>query len=172
MSSVAATVKVVVAYSDDQNHRFLIKRIWDDSRPKAAIIMLSPSRTADAIAMDMTSMFVVNNCHAQGFGSVNIMNIYSGMDEGFESMPENDKTIVDVCNDMDTIVLAWGKGVAHKKKVVKRIEEVLKLLKPFEKKLVEISDGEDAGFHPLGKTVRLKWQLVPAKLGKPEKPGK
>ena len=163
MVSEKSEMKVQATYSQDKSHRYLIKRTWDESKPSALVVMLSPSHTANSVALDMTSMYATNNCYKLGFGSINIMNIYSGLDGKLANSPENDEMLVSTCKEADAIVLAWGKGCTTKQ-VGTRVEEVQKLLKPFAKKLKEISDGKDAGFHPLAKTVRLNWQLVEAKL--------
>ncbi len=63
MLTVKATMKSEALYSDNQEHRFLIKRTWNASQPSAAILMLAPSDTANEIAMDTTA----------------ILNLYSGL---------------------------------------------------------------------------------------------
>ncbi|MEM1484020.1 DUF1643 domain-containing protein [Oscillospiraceae bacterium PP1C4] len=166
MLTVKSTMKTEVIYSDDKLHRLLVKRVWNPELPSACIIMLSPSSIADETSLDMTSMYVINNCHKLGFGSVHIMNLYSKMDSAsHENILENDGLIQKVCKDCSSVILAYGTG-CQTKQVLSRINTILDLLRPFQDKLFEISDGKGSGYHPLGKTVRLKWELVPFYLEK------
>ncbi len=149
-----------VIYSDDKQHRYLLRKLWNINLPSVSIIMLSPA-TSNEIRIDMTTMYIINNCYNQKFGSVDILNLYSKLDsETLETNSENDEVILKSCQKCDTIVLAWGKGNATNKVVNARIDEVLKLLQPHNEKMFSISDGISSGFHPLGRTVRLSWHLV------------
>lgn len=151
-------------FSDDKTHRYILKKSWDNSKPSASIIMISPSNKASDVCIDMTSMYVVNNCYDQGFGSVEILNIYSKLEENsFETCKENDEQILKSCQKSDKVILAWGKGQTENA-VDNRINEVVKLLKPCKDKLFVIGDvNGKKGLHPLATSVRLKWYLVPYK---------
>lgn len=149
-------------YNDDKTHRYILKKAWDNNKPSVSIIMIAPSSKAGEVRIDMTSMYVINNCFQQGFGSVEILNLYSKLENGcFESCRENDDQILRSCQKAEKVILAWGKGQSQKM-VDKRIEEVLALLKLYQDKLYEIADRSGkAGLHPLGTSVRLQWHLVP-----------
>jgi len=155
-------VRTEVLYNDDRTHRFSLKKVWDSSKPSASVIMISPSSRANEVCMDMTTMYTVNNCFRQGFGSVDILNLYSGVDmEPFVNDDENNGRISDSCKKADKVILAWGKGQT-KQAVLYRIMEVLKLLRPYKDKIYEIADEHGKrGYHPLGSSVRLGWVLVP-----------
>ena len=166
MLTVKATMKSEALYSDDKEHRFLIKRTWNATQPSAAILMLAPSDTANEIAMDMTGMYVLNNCQKQGFGSVAILNLYSGLQrDSYLNSNDNDSTILKTCKEAHTVILAYGTG-CQTKQVQGRIRQVLQLLEPLADKLCQIADGHGAGYHPLGRTVRHQWELVPFSLPK------
>ncbi len=155
-------IRTEALYNDEKTHRYSLKKSWDNSKPSASIIMISPSSRANEIAMDVTSLYVVNNCYQLGYGSVEILNLYSKLDaDPFENDSENNEWILKSCQKADKVILAWGKGQTQKA-VDNRIQEVLKLLEPFRDKLYEIADSSGKhGFHPLGATVRLKWNLIP-----------
>lgn len=157
-------VRTEVLYNDEKTHRFSLKKSWDNSKPSVSIIMISPSSRANEVCLDMTTMYTVNNCYEQGFGSVDILNLYSKLNaDPFESCSENDERILESCRKSDKILLAWGKGQT-KKEVIFRIMEIMKKLEPYRDKLYEIGDTSGkSGFHPLGPTVRLQWNLVPFK---------
>lgn len=161
MITEKSVMKTEVLYSDDKQHRYFIKKAWDSNLPTAAIIMLSASNIANTVCLDMTSMYVINNSYKQGFGAVFILNLFSKMDTvSHESNSENDAIILKVAKECDSIIMAYGTG-CQSKKAIDRINVVLELLKPYEKKLFEISDGNNSGFHPLGRTVRANWSLIP-----------
>lgn len=157
-----STVRTEALYNDEKTHRYSLKKIWDNSKPSAAIIMIAPSEKANEICSDMTTMYTLNNVYQQGFGSVDILNLYSKLDsEEPTSAPDNDDWIVQICKKADKVILAWGKGQNTVSAAI-RILAVIKLLQPYKDKLFEISDANGKkGFHPLGASVRLQWQLVP-----------
>lgn len=155
-------MRTEVLFSDDKTHRFILKKSWDTSKPMASIIMIAPSARAGDVCSDMTTMYVVNNCFHQGFGSVEILNLYSKLDTTpFETCSENDEWILKSCQKADKVILAWGKCQTQKS-VDDRISAVVKLLEPLKEKLYEIvDDSGKCGLHPLCSAVRLKWALAP-----------
>lgn len=163
-------IRTEALYNDEKTHRFSLKKSWDTSKPSASIIMIAPSVRANEIAMDITSLYVLNNCYQLGCGSVDILNLYSKLDANpFENCPENDEWILKSCHKADQVILGWGKGQTQKS-VDNRIQEVLNMLKPYRDKLFEIADvNGKRGFHPLGTSVRLRWYLVPYQYPEKEK---
>lgn len=69
-------VRTEAVYSDDRTRRYLLHREWDVKKPKALIIMTNPS-TAGTIALDFTTMYILNNITALGYGSVSTANLVS-----------------------------------------------------------------------------------------------
>lgn len=163
------TMRTEVLYNDEKTHRYSLKKSWDSSKPSASVIMISPSDRANEICLDMTTMYTVNNCYRQGFGSVEILNLYSKINaKPFETDLENNERIIDSCKKADKIIFAWGKGQT-KNDILFRIMEILKLLEPYKDKIYEISDESGKnGYHPLGASVRLNWILVPFQYPKSE----
>ena len=76
MKTETTVMKSKALFSDNGEHRLLLRREWDKNGKAAMIIMINPN-TADTLCMDMTTMLVLNNLHKLGFGSVNIVNLYS-----------------------------------------------------------------------------------------------
>ncbi|MEM1485557.1 DUF1643 domain-containing protein [Oscillospiraceae bacterium PP1C4] len=165
-----SNIRTEALYNDEKTHRFSLKKSWDNSKPSASIIMISPSSRANEVAMDVTSLYVLNNCFQLGYGSVDILNLYSKLDSNpFENCPENNEWILKSCQKADRIILAWGKGQTQKA-VDNRIQEVIQLLEPCKDKLFEIADDTGKhGYHPLGASVRLKWNLVEYQYPEKEK---
>ena len=76
MKTETTTIKSKALFSDDGEHRLLLRREWDKNGKTAMVIMINPN-TADTLNMDLTTMLVLNNLSVLGFGSVNIVNLYS-----------------------------------------------------------------------------------------------
>lgn len=124
---------------------------WDDSKPKACIIMTYPS-TADEYFFDQTTMLVRNNAISQGYGSVSVVNLFCGLDM---NKPETDRTnssvLADECSKADVVIVAYGRGTSH----TERKEQLLEALKPYKDKLYNIIDTSGAPFsHPLAPKAR------------------
>lgn len=157
-----SNMRTEAIFSDDMKHRFVLKKSWDNSKPTDSIIMIAPSSRAGEVSIDMTTMYVINNCFAQGFGSIDILNLYSKLDsDTLATCPENDDWLLKSCQKSDKVILAWGKGQTARA-VDHRIEEVIKLLSPCKDKLYEIADQQgNRGLHPLASSARLHWTLLP-----------
>jgi len=78
MQTEKMLVRTEAVYSDDRTRRYMLLREWDAKKPKALIIMTNPS-TAGTIALDFTTMYILNNITQLGYGSVNIANLVSKM---------------------------------------------------------------------------------------------
>ena len=109
------SLRTEVVYSDDMNHRYIIRKEWDKNKPKATIIMINPS-TADEIEMDRTTMNIINNLKRLNYTSVDICNLFSyitpklkigdSLDELLH--PENDIYIEKSDLKCDSLIIAWG----------------------------------------------------------------
>ncbi len=63
-------------FSDDEEHRLLLHKEWDKQKPSAMIIMINPN-SADDLNIDTTTMLVMNNLNRLGYGSVDVVNLYT-----------------------------------------------------------------------------------------------
>lgn len=169
MQTETTILKSKAMFSDDRKHRLLLRHEWNADKKSAMIIMINPN-TADTLSMDMTTMFVLNNLSALGFGSVNIVNLYSKI------MPKlslrfnaDDDLIAKECDEIieqyaamsDAIIIAWGSIGNNSQRVRERQAELFDIIKPYANKLYKI--GEE-GYHPLTPAVRNHWELVPYEL--------
>lgn len=109
-------IKSKAIFSDDKEHRLLLQKEWNSKKPSAMVIMINPN-TADTVNFDMTTMLVINNLHKLGFGSVNIVNLYSRIMEklclrfnGDDELIDNeaDEIIQQYAEMSDAIIIAWG----------------------------------------------------------------
>ena len=54
-------IKSKAIFSDDKEHRLLLRKEWDSEKPTAMVIMINPN-TADTVNFDMTTMLVLMFC--------------------------------------------------------------------------------------------------------------
>lgn len=167
-----STITTEVHYSEDRHHKYLLCKTWNESLKKATIIMLNPA-SANALTIDLTTMYVMNNTLRLNFGGIEIVNIFSKLNEEINSDIKielltdetNDKMILASVARADTVIIAVGKGGETNKQIRTRVEQVMELIKEHENKLYEICDEKGRhGWHPLAPSVRGGFNLL--KLGK------
>ena len=116
MLEETTTIRSKAIFSDDKEHRLLLRKEWDSEKPSAMVIMINPN-TADTVNFDMTTMLVLNNVSRLGFGSVNIVNLYSRIMEKLNLRFNGDDELIDDDSDAvieqyaamsDAIIIAWG----------------------------------------------------------------
>lgn len=158
MQTIETNLATTAIYSEDNTKKYLLRKIWDAAKPSLAIVLLAPS-TASGIELDRTTQLVINNAYRLGYGSVSIVNLFATMDDfSFSSAEETDaenmKAIVTEAKKCDTLVYAPGNGKAKNQTFQKRAAQVLKSLKPYEKKMKCLSNEDNS--------VRLRHPLYPA----------
>lgn len=94
-------IKSKAIFSDDKEHRLLLQKKWNSEKPSAMVIMINPN-TADTVNFDMTTMLVINNLHKLGFGSVNIVNLYSRIMEKLNLRFNGDDELID--DESDAVI--------------------------------------------------------------------
>lgn len=107
-------------YSDCENYRYSLTRVWEPAGRKAAFIMLNPS-TATEVQNDPTVERCERRARALGFGAFNVTNIFAWRDTDPRKMRKaadpvglaNDQAIREACDWADQIVAAWGTHGAH-----------------------------------------------------------
>jgi len=167
MNTVENNVKTIAVFSDDNQHRTLLRKTWsdDDSQKRGAILMIFPASNNIAI-LDTTTMIVMNALASEGFKSVDILNIYSkidakGSDSASGNIPENDKQIRQTASEVDCLIIAWGTGGEGNSKIRARQIAVLKILEPFKEKLMTTVDWRNkTSMHPLTPSLRKSFGLT------------
>ena len=170
MNIIETTLTTQAVFSDDEAKRYLLKKTWNTTLPKLAIIMLAPS-IASGIELDSTTSLVLNNASALGFGSVSIVNLFAtlgdtALSEAESEDPENLKAIIDACKDADLIIYAPGVGKAKLQAFQERSKQVLEALRPYEKKLkcLTSASGKTKLLHPLCPAVRTWRNLAEIRI--------
>ncbi len=169
MNTVETKLITIASFSDDGMKRYLLRKEWDASKPRLLIIMLAPS-DASGIELDSTTLLVLNNSSRLGYGSVSIVNLFSNLNDYSlsnteKSDEENINIIVEESQKADVIIYAPGVGKSKKQAFQTRTEQVLKELKPFQKKLKCITNKDNTVrlVHPLTPSVRI-WYLSDVKI--------
>ena len=166
MEIIETTLSTQAVFSDDGEKRYLLKKIWNTSLPKLTIIMLKPS-IASGVELDPTTVAVLNNASALGFGSVSIVNLFATLgnidiSEETGDDPENLDVIIEATQEGDTVIYAPGVGKAKLLTFQERSTQVLEALRPFEKKLrcLTNASGKAKFLHPLCPSVRFWGNLA------------
>lgn len=139
MQTVKTTLTTEAIFSDDGTKRYLLRKTWDESKPTLAIIMLVPSSAA-GIELDSTTQLVLNNASRLGFGGIDILNLFSTLNdfalkEAEDVDADNIEAIIHSAEKAETLVYAAGTGKAKNKAFQQRQEQVLNALRPYESKL-------------------------------------
>ena len=169
MKSIVTTLTTEAVFTDDGVKRYLIRKTWDESRPKLAVIMLAPSE-ASGIELDTTTQLVLNNAARLGYGRVDVLNLFATLNDFSLKQAEDKDTynmdaIFESVRDADDVVYAPGVGKAKNKSFQQRQEQVLSALRPYEGKLRCLTDanGKARFQHPLSPAVRA-WHLSPMQI--------
>lgn len=169
MKNLTTVLTTEAVFSDDGLKRYILKKTWDESKPKIAVIMLAPS-DASAVSLDNSSMLVLNNSFRLGYGGVTILNLFATLNDFALKQAEmedveNLDAIVQNCQAADAVVYAPGVGKASSKAFQRRQEQILLALSPMEGKLHCLCDenGKARFQHPLSPAVRT-WYLSPFKV--------
>ncbi|NER82625.1 MAG: DUF1643 domain-containing protein [Leptolyngbya sp. SIO1D8] len=119
-------------------YRYRLDRHWDNARPAIALIMLNPSR-ADHQQDDPTLRRCIRLAQYWQYGSLTVVNLFAyctPFPQILKTAPdpigaENDTAILQVCQSVPHILLAWGNGGSFHQ----RDRHVLDLLTPYRDRL-------------------------------------
>jgi len=173
MVTEQGTMKTEVTFNETKTERYLLRKVWDESKPIVSLIMTNPS-SANVVEIDMTTHYIISNLYRLGnYGGVDILNMTSTITTKIDTTSklalsdENAKYILKSAEKSDKVILAWGKIGENNKKIRLVQMKLLEKLKPFQSKLHMIASNEsgtDAGFHPLAPQIRFAWFLMPFAL--------
>ncbi|MDN6850794.1 MAG: DUF1643 domain-containing protein [Staphylococcus equorum] len=166
MKTIKNTLETEAIFSDDQQHRYLLKKTWDSEKQTLTIITMYPHYDG-ILNIDLTTQLIMNKVsEMDAFGSINFMNLYSNI-----TTPVNLKhlenaydkhtniQIMKAVKESDEVILAWG-AYAKKPVVEARVNEVLEMLKLHKKKVKRLMNpATNEIMHPLNSKARQKWIL-------------
>lgn len=151
LKKVSSIIKTTAIYSKDGQYRYILEKCWDEKGKKAVLISLSAGK-ANELFCDYTTMFI-QNALSKDFGIVTILNAFAHLTEKHKTDAENLKQIKEhvAKDDVDTIILCWGRGCDNASKAVKEeITKIEKIVEPISSKCMVIADSRGIkGLHPL-----------------------
>ncbi len=101
--------------SDCGKYRYLLRRAWDNDRPRALFVMLNPS-TADTETDDATIRSCIRLCKSWGYGSFEVVNLFglratdpSELQKATAPIGvDNERVFEGAASRCDVVVCAWG----------------------------------------------------------------
>ena len=166
METIKSTLETEAIFSDDQQHRYLLKKKWDSEKQTITIITMYPHYDG-ILNIDLTTQLIMNKVsEMEAFGTIHFVNLYSNittpinlkhLENAYDK--HTDIQIMKAVKESDEVILAWG-AYAKKPVVETRVNEVLEMLKPHKKKvkkLINLATNEI--MHPLNPKARQKWTL-------------
>lgn len=166
MQNIQCILETEAIFSDDNQHRYLLKKKWDKDKKIISVITCYPNFEGTK-KLDLTTQLILNKVsEMKDFGSINFVNLYSNMItttniKHIENSHDNhtDIQIMKAVKESDEIILAWG-AYAKKPVVESRVNEVLEMLKPHKKKVKRlINPATNEIMHPLNPKARQNWIL-------------
>ncbi|ANZ34352.1 DUF1643 domain-containing protein [Staphylococcus carnosus] len=166
MKTIKNTLETEAIFSDEQQHRYLLKKTWDSEKQTLTIITMYPNFMG-LLRIDLTTQLIMNKVsEMDAFGSINFVNLYSNITtplnlKHLENAYDNhtDIQIMKAVKKSDEVILAWG-AYAKKPVVEARVNEVLEMLKPHKTKVKQLMNPvTNEIMHPLNPKARQKWTL-------------
>ena len=187
MKEITSNLRTEIALSEDEACRYSLRKVWSEDKPSVAILIICPSSSGE-VAVDASTMLTLGNCYRLGCGSVTIVNLFSKVNDfnlkgATDTDEENLQAILKAAESVDCFVIGAGTGKAKNKIFQRRLEQVMKVLRPYEDKLYCLcdEDGGSRGLHPLSPRLR-RWCLskcsvsefidIPMEETAPKKKGK
>ncbi|HAR6768585.1 MULTISPECIES: DUF1643 domain-containing protein [Staphylococcus] len=164
METIKSTLETEAIFSDDQQHRYLLKKKWDSEKQTITIITMYPHYDG-ILNIDLTTQLIMNKVsEMEAFGTIHFVNLYSNittpinlkhLENAYDK--HTDIQIMKAVKESDEVILAWG-AYAKKPVVETRVNEVLEMLKPHKKKVkLLINPVTNEVMHPLNPMARNKW---------------
>ncbi|MDK9869813.1 DUF1643 domain-containing protein [Staphylococcus equorum] len=166
METIKSTLQTEAIFSDDQQHRYLLNKIWDSEKQTITIITMYPHYNG-ILNIDLTTQLIINKVsEMDAFGSIHFVNLYSNITtpinlKHLENSHDKhtDIQIMKAVKESDEVILAWG-AYAKKPIVETRVNEVLEMLKPHKKKVKKLINPEtNEIIHPLNPKTRNIWTI-------------
>ncbi len=101
-----------VVISDCGKYRYLLRRVWDQAKPRALFIGLNPATTND----NPTIRSCVRLANGMGYGAIEVVNIFGWRATDPDELPLqvdpigplNERTIAAAIVRCDVVICAWG----------------------------------------------------------------
>lgn len=170
MNTIKSTIHTESIFSDDEQHRYLLKKTWDEKKPACTVITMYPHLDS-VLSLDLTTVLIFNQLvNSEQYGAVYLVNLFSNIKTpmSIKHLKDKDKEPYDEHTDIhlmkaisesDTVILAYG-AYAKRPVVVERVEQVIEILKSHKKKIKKlVNPATNEIMHPLNPKARQKWTL-------------
>ncbi|HDG5489398.1 TPA: DUF1643 domain-containing protein [Staphylococcus aureus] len=166
MQNIHNTLETEATFSDDKQHRYLLKKTWDKEKQIVTVITMFPHHEG-LLKIDLTTQLILNRVsEKEEYGSVNFVNLYSNIDTPINLKhlknsydKHTDIHLMKAVKDADVVILAWG-AYGKKPKVENRVKEVLDMLGTNNKKTSILTNPQtNEIMHPLNPYARKAWTI-------------
>lgn len=166
MKHIQSTLETEAIFSDDGQHRYLLKKTWDASKSTCTVITMYPHYDG-VTSLDLTTVLVLNALSSNAkLGAIYFVNLFSNISSSGNikhiQSPYDKHTDIHLMksiSEADEIILAYG-AYAKRPVVEQRVETILEMLKPHKKKVKKLINPEtNEIMHPLNPKARQKWHL-------------
>lgn len=165
MREIISNLRTEIMESEDGSKRYSLRKVWDESKPSMAVVMMCPSSSGE-VAVDTSTALTMANCYRLGYGSVTIVNLFATINDfslkrSTSDDAENMEAILKAVEAAACVVFAAGTGKQKNKLFAEVQEKTLLALRPYEDKLHCLCDknGGSKYLHPLSPRVR-EWHLA------------
>ncbi len=167
MKEYTSSTQTKVIYSDDNNYRYSLKRTWQENGLKATFIGINPSEATE-LMWDTTVMNLNNHLVDLGYGSVEIVNLFSYRSKQQKTLTlrnvtqerYNLKYIKNAIQDSEIIIIGWGRDAEKKSTYRQDIERVKNLLVVHKEKVYCFMDGKGNVNCHLSRGYNKDWKLI------------
>lgn len=166
MQNIKSTLETEAIFSEDANHRYLLKKTWDNDKKVLTIVTMYP-HFSGVLNLDLTTQLVINKIsEKEEYGAIYFINLYSNIEtpinlKHLENSHDKhtDIHIMKAVKEADSVLLAWG-SYGKKPLVQNRVDDVLNMLKPHKKKISILTNPQtNEIMHPLNPYARKDWTI-------------
>ena len=166
----SSCIENIAIYSDDEKYRYILKKMWDEKLPSATFIGINPS-DATELLMDKTVMNLTNRLISDGYGSVNVVNLFAFRDKNQDNVINrsdnyeqyNIDFIKKALNDSILVIVGWGRDAENNSKYRNDIAEIKKIISGF-KNVKCFKDDKGCENRHISAGYNEDWTLVDYKL--------
>ena len=120
-SHIKGDAPSTAVYSDCEQYRYSLTRVWDPTAQRVVFVMLNPS-TATEVQNDPTIHRCEQRARSLGFGGFRAVNIFALRATDPRDMkaaddpegPDNINALIEAATWADTIIAAWGVHGEHR----------------------------------------------------------
>lgn len=125
MNTIKSTIHTEAIFSDDEQHRYLLKKIWDEKKPVCTVITMYP-HLDDVLSLDLTTVLILNQlANSEQYGAVYLVKTPENLKHIKEPYDKHtDIHLMKAISESETVILAYG-AYAKRPVVVERVEQVM-----------------------------------------------